>query len=101
MIKLVSAETKDARHLLLRFSNGSWGVHDFGRYVDAATEMTLPLSDPAFFSRHFIEAGALAWPNGFDLSAHALHERLQQFNGLHRDAETACGRYSQRPDFTP
>jgi hypothetical protein len=89
MIKLVSAETKDARHLHLRFSDGSWGVYDFGRYISAATEMTLPLADPAFFSRHFVEAGALAWPNGFDLSAQSLYERLRDSGGLHRDAEAA------------
>jgi len=89
MIKLVSAEIKDDRRLLLRFSDGAWGVHDFGRYIDAATEMTRPLADPAFFSRHFIEAGALAWPNGFDLSAQSLYERLRESGELHRDAEAA------------
>ncbi len=89
MIKLVSAETKDARHLLLRFSDGAWGIYDFGRYIDAATEMTCPLADPVFFARHFIEAGALAWPNGFDLSALSLYERLRDAGDLHRDAEAA------------
>ncbi|MGD9583290.1 MAG: hypothetical protein AB7V26_06425 [Lysobacterales bacterium] len=38
--------------------------------------MTAPLGDPDFFARCFIEAGALAWPNGFDLSAESLHRRL-------------------------
>jgi hypothetical protein len=89
MIKLVSAETKDARHLLLRFSDGAWGVLDFSRYIDAATEMTRPLADPGFFLRHFIEAGALEWPNGFDLSAQGLYERLRESGGLRRDAEAA------------
>jgi hypothetical protein len=51
--------------------------------------MTQPLADPAFFSRHFIEAGALAWPNGFDLSAQSLYERLRDSGELHRDAEAA------------
>jgi hypothetical protein len=89
MIKLISAETKDARNLLLRFSDGTWRVHDFGRYIDAATAMTSPLADPAFFSRHFIEAGVLAWPNGFDLSAQALYNRLRESGGLRHNAEAA------------
>jgi hypothetical protein len=52
--------------LLLRFSDGAWGVFDFSHYQAANTEMTAPLRDPGFFAKHFIEAGALAWPNGFD-----------------------------------
>jgi hypothetical protein len=51
--------------------------------------MTSPLADPAFFSRHFIEAGALAWPNCFDLSAQALYNRLRESGGLRHDAEAA------------
>ena len=40
--------------------------------------MTKPLRDPAFFARHFIELGALVWPNGFDLSAASLHRTLAE-----------------------
>ncbi len=31
--------------------------------------MVEPLRDPAFFRRVFLEFGALAWPNGFDLDS--------------------------------
>jgi len=89
MIKLVAIEPKDAAHLLLRFSDGAWGTCDFSRYLDAGTEMTVPLRDPQFFARCFIEAGALAWPNGFDLSAAALYRRLEETGGLRRDAAAA------------
>ncbi len=51
--------------------------------------MTAPLRDPGFFSRHFIEAGVLAWPNGFDLSASSLHRRLEASGDRHRDAAAA------------
>ena len=51
--------------------------------------MTAPLGDPEFLTRHFIEAGALAWPNGFDLSAGSLHQRLKDAGELHRDAAAA------------
>lgn len=89
MIKLKSVESKGDYRLLLRFSDGTAGVYDFAPFVDAATEMTAPLADPAFFGRYFIELGALAWPNGFDLSAESLRRRLEQTGGLHRDAEAA------------
>jgi hypothetical protein len=65
------------------------GVFDFAAFIDAATEMTSPLADECFFARHVVEAGALAWPNGFDLSAGSLYRRLVEAGDLHRDASAA------------
>jgi hypothetical protein len=48
--------------------------------------MTRPLADPAHFARAFIEGGALAWPNGFELSADALHQRLEASGAVVRNA---------------
>ncbi len=48
--------------------------------------MTRPLADAAYFARAFIEGGALAWPNGFELSADALHRRLAASGALVRPA---------------
>ncbi len=67
VIKLTAAEPKGSHQLMLRFSDGASGVYDFAAFVEADTEMTAPLRDPAFFARHYIELGALAWPNGLDL----------------------------------
>lgn len=89
MVKLVAIEPKSASTLMLRFSDGAWGEFDFGRFIATNTEMTAPLADPVFFRRCFIEMGALAWPNGFDLSAESLYRRLEQAGGLQRDAEAA------------
>jgi hypothetical protein len=89
MIKLKAVEWKGDYRLLLRFSDGTAGVYDFAPFVEAATEMTMPLADPEFFAKHFIELGALAWPNGFDLSAESLRQRLESTGKLRRDAEAA------------
>lgn len=89
MIKLIAVEPKSGYKLLLRFSDGSWGVQDFTAYVERSTEMTAPLREPEFFARHFIELGALAWPNGFDLSPDSLHRRLQDTGELHRSSKVA------------
>jgi hypothetical protein len=78
MIKLIGIESLQDYRLLLRFSDGSAGVYDFARFVEADTPMTKPLRDPAFFARHFVELGALVWPNGFDLSAASLHRTLAE-----------------------
>jgi hypothetical protein len=89
MIKLTKFEQVDATRLLLRFSDGSWGVFDFKPYIVANTEVTAPLADPEFFGRCFIELGALAWPNGFDLSAQSLYRTLAARAELKRAAEAA------------
>jgi hypothetical protein len=89
MIKLKAVESKGDYRLLLRFSDGTAGIYDFAPFIEAATEMTAPLADQAFFARYFIELGALAWPNGFDLSAESLRRRLEEQGGLRRDAEAA------------
>lgn len=89
MIKLIAVEPKGERRLLLRFSDGAWGVCDFTPFVDAGTEMTEPLRDPVFFARVYIELGALAWPNGFDLSAESLHRRLGEAGALRRGSAAA------------
>ncbi len=89
MIKLIAVEKKPGNTLLLRFSDGAWGELDLAPFIDANTEMTRPLADPSFVSRCFIELGALAWPNGFDLSAQSLYRRLQESGGLQRKAGAA------------
>ena len=86
MVKLTAIKPKGGAQILLRFSDGACGVYDFAPFIATDTEMTKPLSEPAFFVRHFIEAGALAWPNGFDLSAESLYRHLQVAGELHRDA---------------
>lgn len=89
MIKLVAFERKSSTILALRFSDGAWGEVDFFPFIAANTEMTAPLADACLFSRCFIELGALAWPNGFDLSAQSLYRRLQESGGLQRKAGAA------------
>ncbi|MCI1709984.1 MAG: DUF2442 domain-containing protein [Chiayiivirga sp.] len=89
MIKLIAIRPQGRNQLRLRFSDSSWGIYDFTPFIDANTEMTAPLSDPAYFSQCFIELGALAWPNGFDLSAESLYRRLDELGQLHREAEAA------------
>jgi hypothetical protein len=89
MIKLKAVESKGDYRLLLRFSDGTAGIYDFAPFIGANSEMTAPLRDPQVFAQYYIELGALAWPNGFDLSAESLHRRLQETGALHRDTEAA------------
>jgi hypothetical protein len=36
-----------------------------------------PLKNPGFFSRAYLELGAITWPNGADLDPSWLHEQLE------------------------
>lgn len=86
MIKLVSIRPAGGAALDLSFSDGSGGHWSAAPLIARDTELTRPLADPAFFERAFIEAGALAWPNGLELSAHSLHRRLDEAGELNREA---------------
>lgn len=86
MIKLVSIRSAGEAALELVFSDGSSGRWSAKDLIARDTILTRPLADPAYFSRAFLEAGALAWPNGLELSAHSLQRRLGEAGGLRREA---------------
>src|SRR3954469_25798531 len=76
MIELIGIEAAGDRALDLTFSDGSRGRWDAEAVIARDTVLTRPLQDPAYFARAFVEAGALAWPNGLEFSGHALHAKL-------------------------
>lgn len=82
MTKLVSVRPAAAAWLELEFSDGSSGRWSAEALIARDTVLTRRLAEPEFFARAFIEAGALAWPHGLELSAHALHHRLEQDGAL-------------------
>lgn len=86
MIKLVHIAVTGTDALTLTFSDGSHAAWSAADLIARDTVMTRPLADPAYFARAFIEGGALAWPNGFELSADALHRRLAASGALVRPA---------------
>ncbi len=40
--------------------------------------LTRPLAEATYFARAFIEAGALAWPNGLELAPWTLQQNLRE-----------------------
>lgn len=86
MIKLVRIGTAGAAELDLEFSDGSIGRWSAADLIARDTVLTRPLGEPGYFARAFIEAGALAWPNGLELSSTSLHRRLQEAGRLTREA---------------
>jgi uncharacterized protein DUF2442 len=78
MNKITSIELRGGYRLLLWFSDGSQGERDFSDLVAENGSLAKPLRDAAYFARAFTEDGTgLAWPNGLDLDAVALHDEMK------------------------
>jgi hypothetical protein len=58
----------------LSFSDGKEGIFDGRILLQRSGPLLEPLRDEAYFRRLFIDAGALCWPNGLELSPARLHE---------------------------
>ena len=86
MIKITHIYPSGPAQLDLTFSDGTTAHWSADALISRNTELTAPVVDPAYFNRAFIEAGALAWPNGLELSASALHEKLDQMGALDKIA---------------
>jgi hypothetical protein len=86
MIKLISVLCAGEKTLELGFSDGTVGLWSAEPLIARDTVLTRSLCDPGYFRRAFIEAGALAWPNGLELSAHNLHTQLDEAGALRRRA---------------
>jgi hypothetical protein len=75
VIKLLDVKTIAPHQLELTFSDHSLGVFDGANYLVSRQGPLLEnLRDPAYFARCFVDAGALCWPNGLELSGARLRE---------------------------
>lgn len=75
MIKVLNARQLDAFKLEIDFSDRTQGVFDAAAYLATRPGPLLnKLRDPNYFSRFFIDAGALCWPNGLEISPAKVHE---------------------------
>jgi hypothetical protein len=70
----------------IAFNDGSEGVHDFSAMVQESGPMLIPLRDPKYFDRVFVEFGALTWPNGFDIAPEWLRREMMVRHELQCDA---------------
>ena len=75
MIKVLNARLTAPFMLEIDFSDHTQGVFDANSYLANRSGPLLDkLHDPAYFQRFFIDAGALCWPNGLELSPAKIHE---------------------------
>ena len=89
MIKIVRATPLQDRILRLEFSDGTSGDYDLAPLITRGTNLTNMLADERYFRRFFLELGALAWPNGFELAPGAIHRQLRERGALRPPARVA------------
>jgi hypothetical protein len=74
MIKLIEARYRGGFQVSLTFSDGAEGCFDGRELLQRSGPLLDALRDEAFFRRVFIDAGALCWPNGLELSPTKLRD---------------------------
>lgn len=78
MIKLIKATKIEDHKIALQFSDAKEAVVDLSYLLDFGTSLTEPLKDQLFFDQFFIDAGALCWKHGLELSASSLYLKFVQ-----------------------
>ena len=67
--QILQATHQGARNIELTFSDGATGIWNAVALLQRQGPLLVPLrDDQAFFERFFIDAGALCWPHGLELS---------------------------------
>jgi hypothetical protein len=74
MIKVIEARYLSDFQVALKFSDGKEGILDGHTLLQHSGPLLEPLHTEHYFQRLFIDAGALCWPNGLELSPAMLHE---------------------------
>lgn len=74
MIKVINARYLGDFKVALNFSDGMEGVFDGRVLLERSGSLLEPLRSESYFQRLFIDAGALCWPNGLELSPARLYE---------------------------
>lgn len=69
---VVHAEHRGDFRIHVTFNDGSEGTVDCRNWLKGP--VFKPLKDRRYFSRFFVEAGAVAWPNGADIAPETLYE---------------------------
>lgn len=74
MIKVIEARYLGDFQVALHFASGQDGVFDGKALLRRTGPMLDPLREEPYFRRLFIDAGALCWPNGLEISPARLYE---------------------------
>ena len=82
MVDVIRLKALDGHRLWVRFTTGEEGIQDYSSDIEHGGPMIVPLRDPAFFARAFVEMGAPTWPNGYDVDPIKLYMDLRNAGAL-------------------
>lgn len=82
MIKVIEARYLTDFQVALKFSNGKEGTFDGHLLLARSGSLLEPLRNENYFQRLFIDAGALCWPNGLELSPSRVYETCRIQNAM-------------------
>ena len=71
---VVEVKAKPGHRVYVRFADGTQGNVQLD--VSELSGVLVPLRDPSFFERAFVDHGAVAWPGDIDLAADAMYEKV-------------------------
>jgi hypothetical protein len=74
MIKVIEARYLGNFLIAVVFADGKEGAFDGNVLLKNSGSLLEPLRNENYFNRFFIDAGALCWPNGLELSPARLYE---------------------------
>ena len=77
-ITITQLEWLEGYRLCISFSDGSEGIHDFGKVVNGSDPLLEALRNEANFGQVFVESGALKWPNGFTVKPEPLRREMDE-----------------------
>jgi hypothetical protein len=60
-------------YLICDLDDGQSYKYDMNFVFKKTGEMIEPLKEMSFFKKVFIDSGALAWPNGYEIHANTVH----------------------------
>jgi hypothetical protein len=89
MNKIVKATLVRNRVVSVEFGDGAWGEFDLQPLIDRGTGLVDALKDEAYFTRFFLELGALCWPNGLEFSGEGIYRKLRDAGALRRRGRVA------------
>ena len=77
-IAKITAVDPDTFRVRLKYTDGFEGEVDLGDIFRKPKALAREIQRGSLFDRCFVEAGALAWPNGFELCPDALRARATE-----------------------
>lgn len=72
---VVRADYEDGFRIRVVFNDGLEGTVDFAEWLDGP--VFVPLREPEYFRRFFLEGGTVSWPNGADIAPETLYAKVK------------------------